>query len=191
MSEEILTYARSRNVTRIIVGKPTHARWKDKAVRIAARRDRAGQRRYRCVRHQRRFSGAASHAERRRVTRTWRKREWAWSVLSVGAATGAAALMQPYFEQVDLVMVYLVGVMFIASRTSTWPALFAAFLSVASYDFFFVPPFLRSPCAMSGILLSFAVMFLVSHRHQQAHAPGAAQRSRRACANAVRRRCTS
>src|SRR5512135_587374 len=30
MSEEILTYARSRNVTRIIIGKPTHPRWKDK-----------------------------------------------------------------------------------------------------------------------------------------------------------------
>ena len=30
MSEEILAYARSRNVSKIIIGKPTHARWKDK-----------------------------------------------------------------------------------------------------------------------------------------------------------------
>ena len=30
MSEEVITYARSRNVSRIIIGKPTHARWKDK-----------------------------------------------------------------------------------------------------------------------------------------------------------------
>ena len=29
-SEEILNYARDRNVTKIIVGKPTHPRWKDK-----------------------------------------------------------------------------------------------------------------------------------------------------------------
>ncbi len=29
-SEEILTYARYRNVTKIITGKPTHPRWKDK-----------------------------------------------------------------------------------------------------------------------------------------------------------------
>src|SRR5262249_40112679 len=28
-SEEILSYARSRNVTRIILGKPTHPRWRD------------------------------------------------------------------------------------------------------------------------------------------------------------------
>ena len=30
LSEEVLRYARSKNVTRIIVGKPTHSRWKDK-----------------------------------------------------------------------------------------------------------------------------------------------------------------
>lgn len=29
-SEEILTYASQRNVSKIIVGKPTHPRWKDK-----------------------------------------------------------------------------------------------------------------------------------------------------------------
>jgi two-component system sensor histidine kinase KdpD len=29
-SEEILNYARQRNVSRIVVGKPIHPRWKDK-----------------------------------------------------------------------------------------------------------------------------------------------------------------
>jgi two-component system sensor histidine kinase KdpD len=29
-SEEVLSYARYRNVTKIIIGKPTHPRWKDK-----------------------------------------------------------------------------------------------------------------------------------------------------------------
>ncbi|MBN1958691.1 MAG: universal stress protein, partial [Desulfuromonadales bacterium] len=30
VSQELLAYARSRNVTRIIIGKPTHPRWKDR-----------------------------------------------------------------------------------------------------------------------------------------------------------------
>jgi two-component system sensor histidine kinase KdpD len=83
-------------------------------------------------------------------------------VLTVGVATGAAALMQPYFEQVDLVMVFLLGVMFVASRTSTWPALFAAFLSVASFDFFFVPPYYTFAVSDIRYLVTFVVMFLVS-----------------------------
>jgi two-component system, OmpR family, sensor histidine kinase KdpD len=162
MSEEILAYARSRNVTRIIVGKPTHARWKDKLfgspldeiVRGSGDIDVYV------------ISGDTMephrHPERRKRPRTWRRREWAWSVLTVGAATGTAALMQPYFEQVDLVMVFLVGVMFAASRTSTWPALFAAFLSVASFDFFFVPPLYTFAVSDARHLVTFAVMFLVS-----------------------------
>jgi two-component system sensor histidine kinase KdpD len=162
MSEEILNYARSRNVTRLIVGKPTHARWKDKLfgspldeiVRGSGDIDVYVISGDPAERHR--------HAERRRVPRAWRKREWAWSVLTVGVATGAAALMQPYFEQVDLVMVYLLGVMFVASRTSTWPALFAAFLSVASFDFFFVPPLLTFAVNDVRHMVTFAVMFLVS-----------------------------
>src|SRR5512137_1112460 len=162
MSDEVLTYARSRNVTRIIVGKPTHARWKDKffgspldeIVRGSGDIDVYV------------ISGDPAkphqHAERRRVPRAGKRREWAWSVLTVGVATGAAALMQPYFEQVDLVMVYLLGVMFVASRTSTWPALFAAFLSVASFDFFFVPPFFTFAVNDVRHMVTFAVMFLVS-----------------------------
>jgi two-component system sensor histidine kinase KdpD len=162
MSEEVLTYARNRNVTRILVGKPTHARWKDKLfgspldeiVRGSGDIDVYV------------ISGDPAelhrHAEQRRVARTWQRREWAWSVLTVSAATGIAALMQPYFEQVDLVMVFLLGGMFTASRTSTWPALFAAFLSVASFDFFFVPPYYTFAVSDIRYLVTFAVMLLVS-----------------------------
>ena len=162
MSEEILTYGRSRNVTRIIVGKPTHARWKDKLfgspldeiVRGSGDIDVYVISGDSAVPHR--------HAERRRVPRVWKRREWAWSVLTVGVATGAAALMQPYFEQVDLVMAFLLGVMFVASRTSTWPALFAAFLSVASFDFFFVPPFFTFAVSDARHLVTFVVMLMVS-----------------------------
>src|SRR5512137_1319111 len=84
MSEEILTYARSRNVTRIIVGKPTHARWKDKLfgspldeiVRGSGDIDVYAISGDPADRHR--------HAERRRVPRTGRRREWSWSVLTVG-----------------------------------------------------------------------------------------------------------
>jgi len=30
VSEEVLTFARSRNVSMIIIGNPAHSRWKDK-----------------------------------------------------------------------------------------------------------------------------------------------------------------
>ena len=36
-------------------------------------------------------------------------------------------------------MIYLLGVVLISSRTSKWPALFTTIMSVAAFDFFFVP----------------------------------------------------
>jgi two-component system sensor histidine kinase KdpD len=59
-------------------------------------------------------------------------------------------------------MVYLLGVVIIASRTSKWPALAATILSVAAFDFFFVPPYYTFAVSDVRYFITFAVMFLVS-----------------------------
>ncbi len=162
MSEELLTYARSRNVTRIIVGKPTHPRWKDKIfgspldeiVRGSGAIDVYV------------ISGdvAQPHVHRETSARphTWRKREWLWSVLTVATCTGIAQLMFPYFERLDLAMVYLLGVVLAASRASKWPSLFATVLSIAAFDFFFIPPYYSFAVSDVRYFITFIVMFVVS-----------------------------
>jgi two-component system sensor histidine kinase KdpD len=89
-------------------------------------------------------------------------REWLFSILNVAACTGAAALMFPYFEAADLAMIYLLGVVITAGRTSTWPSLFSALLSVASFDYFFVPPYYTFSVSEVKYLVTFIVMFVVS-----------------------------
>ncbi|HSB34739.1 MAG TPA: sensor histidine kinase KdpD [Nitrospirota bacterium] len=163
LSEEILTYARSRNVTRIIAGKPTHAPWKDKLfgspldeiVRGSGDIDVYV------------ISGDGAeqphrHPSPKTGTRVWRKREWLLSILIVSACTGVASLMFPRFTLVDLAMVYLLGVVITANRTSRWPAMFAALLSVAAFDFLFVPPSGTFTVNDVRYFVTFGVMFLVS-----------------------------
>ena len=94
--------------------------------------------------------------------RSWRKREWAWSVLTVAACTAIDKLMFPFFERLDFAMVYLLGVVIIASRTSKWPALAATILSVAAFDFFFVPPYYTFAVSDVRYFITFTVMFIVS-----------------------------
>ncbi len=162
MSEEVLIYARSRNVSKIIIGKPTHAHWKDKLFGSPLEEIVRG-------------SGdidvyvitgdaAESHEHPGIIPwrRNWRKREWLWSVLTVAACTGIAGLMISYFELVDLVMVYLLGIVIIANRTSIWPTMFATLLSIAAFDFFFVPP--QYTFAVNDVrhFVTFIVMFIVS-----------------------------
>ncbi len=162
MSEEILTYARSRNVSRIIIGKPTHARWKDKLfgspldeiVRGSGDIDVYV------------ISGDVTKPHLHPAAKAQRvavhKREWLWSILTVATCTGIAGLMIPYFEQVDLVMVYLLGIVIIANRTSIWPTMFGTLLSIAAFDFFFVPP--QYTFAVNDVrhFVTFIVMFVVS-----------------------------
>jgi two-component system, OmpR family, sensor histidine kinase KdpD len=162
LSEEILKYARSRNVTRIIVGKPTHARWKDKLfgspldeiVRGSGDIDVYV------------ISGDETepHVHRRAEARprSWRKREFIWGGLAVAACTVIGEFMLPYFERVDIAMVYLLGVLVTASRTSTWPSLAATLLSIAAFDFFFVPPYYTFAVGDVSYVITFIVMFTVS-----------------------------
>ena len=162
MSEEVITYARSRNVSRIIIGKPTHARWKDKLfgspldeiVRGSGDIDVYV------------ISGDVAephlHPAARSRPRSWRKREFAWSILTVAGCTGLARIMSPYFERLDVAMIYLLGVVLISSRTSKWPALFTTIMSVAAFDFFFVPPLYTFAISDVRYFITFLVMFLVS-----------------------------
>jgi two-component system sensor histidine kinase KdpD len=102
------------------------------------------------------------HREPKARPRTWRKREWLWSFFTVSACTGIAQLMFPYSERLDIAMIYLLGVVITASRTSTWPSLFAVLLSIAAFDFFFIPPYYTFAVSDVRFFITFVVMFIVS-----------------------------
>lgn len=71
------------------------------------------------------------------------------------------SLLFRYFDPANIVMLFLLTVVLVAVAFGRGPAVLAAFLSVASFDWFFVPP--RMSLAVSEIqyLLTFAVMLVV------------------------------
>ena len=58
----VLRFARERNVSKLVVGKPAHARWRDRHPRLARGRDRAHERRPRRVRDLGRGRGPGARA---------------------------------------------------------------------------------------------------------------------------------
>lgn len=66
-----------------------------------------------------------------------------------------------HFDSSSLIMIYLLGVAFVASRHGRGPSVLAAALSVAVFDFFFVPPHLTFAVADTQYVLTFAVMLAV------------------------------
>lgn len=79
--------------------------------------------------------------------------------------TGAAWLLRTVIDARDLTtevaMVYLAGVLLVASRRSWGPAVAAVLASVATYNFFFVPPFYTFHVADPKFLITFGVMLAV------------------------------
>ena len=85
-----------------------------------------------------------------------------------GLALGACAattlithLLVPYFDLANIVMVFLLAVVVVGVSLGRGPSVLAAFVNVAAFDFFFVPP--RMSFAVSDVqyLLTFAVMLVV------------------------------
>ncbi|MBZ0158228.1 MAG: sensor histidine kinase KdpD [Alphaproteobacteria bacterium] len=161
-SEEILNYARMRNITKIIIGKPTHPRWKDlvygslldEVVRGSGEIDVYV------------ISGETAEPVPRLIAKPapekTKRQEWLLSIGSVAACTAIAALIHPrYFTLVDVAMVYLLGIVIVASRTGKWPSFLATILSVALFDFFFIPPFYTFSVHDIRYALTFIVMLIV------------------------------
>jgi two-component system sensor histidine kinase KdpD len=84
------------------------------------------------------------------------------SLLLVGACTAAAAAMEPHFDPANLTMIYLLGVVLAAVAFGRGPAVAAAVISVAVFDFVFVPPRFSFEVADTQYLVTFAVMLVVA-----------------------------
>jgi two-component system sensor histidine kinase KdpD len=106
----------------------------------------------------------------------------AWALVAVTAATAVAWAMFPYFELADLIMVYLLAIIVVASRLGRGPSVVASLLSVAAVDFFFVPPYLTLAVADVRHAVTFAVMLatglVLSHLTARIRQQAAAARER-------------
>src|SRR5437879_4145601 len=162
MSEAILAFAHDRNVTKIVVGKPRRRLWTRILIGsivdalvvgsgdidiyvISAERERQ--------------SVPPAPVGRRAIPSDWAPYGWAMAVVAL--ASGAAWLTLPFFELANLVMVYLLGIVVVATRYGRGPSLVASILSVAALDFFFVPPVFTFAVSDVRYLFTFVVMLVV------------------------------
>jgi two-component system sensor histidine kinase KdpD len=84
------------------------------------------------------------------------------AALVTTVATGIAWFAFGRDQLPDVVMLYLLGIMLVASRYGLRPSVFAAFLGVAAVDFLFVPPFLTFRVTDLRHAVTFIVMFVVA-----------------------------
>ena len=103
-------------------------------------------------------------------------------------ATVIGFFLDKYIEPTNLVMVYLAGVAFVASKYRRMEAAFCSIISVLAFDFLFIPPRLTFAVEHSPYIITFVVMLgvglLISDLtlHVRLQADASAERERRTTA---------
>jgi two-component system sensor histidine kinase KdpD len=93
---------------------------------------------------------------------TSRPLAYVYAALIGTVITLLAAVLIRFVDQTNLVMLYLLGVVFTAVRLGRGPGVVLSFFSVAAFDFFFVPPRLSLTVSDTQYLFTFVVMLLTS-----------------------------
>ena len=160
IAETLISYAVSKNITKIIVGKPGKRRWRelifgsiiDKLAHQCEDIDLyllSGDRQEQKI------------AVRQRVRDTLSWENVCWSLGILVLCTVINRILFPYFDLVNLIMIYLLSVTLIAYRYGRRMSIIASFLSVLFFDYFFVPPYFTLTVSNIEYILTFVVMLIV------------------------------
>jgi two-component system sensor histidine kinase KdpD len=153
---EIVAYARQRNVTKIIVGKTLQPRWRELSrgsfVYELARR--SGDIDIYVISGEAKGSARRTETDRAPLSLTG----YGVALAAVLVCTFICWLLFGWVSEVTLAMIYLAGVVVVATRYGRGPSICASLLAVLAFDVFFVEP--RGTLAVSDTqyLFTFAVM---------------------------------
>ncbi|MBF0152990.1 MAG: DUF4118 domain-containing protein [Magnetococcales bacterium] len=89
-------------------------------------------------------------------------RPYLLTFLGVALVTAGSAPLHDRLDLANIVMIFLLAVVFTAVLLGRGAAVLAAFLSVAAFDFFFVPPRFAFAVQDAQYLVTFAVMLIVA-----------------------------
>ncbi len=162
IGDEVLAYARAHNITKVVVGKPEQSRWKelffgsivDDLVRGSGDID------VYVVRGKAEEPDARSAAPRRPPR--WSDYLWAGGVVALATAIGWPLYHSLGLSNTNVLMLYLLGVLWVATRGSRWAAILASVLGVAAFDYCFVPPYLAFAVSDQQYLVTFGVMLITA-----------------------------
>jgi two-component system, OmpR family, sensor histidine kinase KdpD len=162
VAETVLDYARSRNVTKIIAGKTAQPRLKRLFRRTVVDEllEHSGDIDVYVITGEegdRPLRAPAVLAPRKAPN--IRHYLYTLAIVALCAALGSLTeALRVREDKSNIVMIFLAGIVLVASRFGRGPAIVAAIASVLTFDFFFIPPYYKFAVSDSEYLITFAVM---------------------------------
>lgn len=165
IAQDIINLATSRNVSKILIGKPRKPRWLeffagsllselvrrsgDIDVHVITGVGEPGEKRLAAIRAPKPRLAVIGHV--------------AWAAVAVAAATGVGLLISQRVELSEIVMVYMLAILVIGLRFGRSASLAASIFSVAALDLVFTPPALSFAVDDFKHLSTFIVMLIVGY----------------------------
>ncbi|MCC6847772.1 MAG: DUF4118 domain-containing protein [Deltaproteobacteria bacterium] len=176
VADELVRYARERNVTEIVLGKPDRSWWRTLLSSSPIRDviDRSGEIDVRLITGELGEARRAPKEERPPLT----ARGALGYLMVLAAALGSGFVAKGLELAVGLddpAMVFLAGVLLVAVVAGLGPSIVASFVSLLVYDFFFVDPRFTFTVTKSQDVLSLLVFLLVAILTSQLTARARAQ----------------
>jgi len=162
VSEELIAYARAHNITKLIVGKPQRARWQEwvsgSIVNDLARQ--CGEIDLYVISGERQATLAPLKFPALPKTFSWENTFWALSVIALCTAVNIP--LARHLEPANLILIYLLGIVWIAFRYGKRISFIASLLSVFLFDFLFTRPYFSFTMIDSQDIFTFSALAIIS-----------------------------
>jgi two-component system sensor histidine kinase KdpD len=163
IANEIVSFASSKNITLILLGHSRRSRLQEllegsvinKVIQKTAAQ-------VLIVENKREFN---IDTENPKITKDGNQQSfwesYAMSFSTIGFTTVICLMLRPFIEAVNIPMIFIIPVIFTGLISGKKAGILASLLAVASFDFFFVPPFYTFNVADVRFIPTFLVLLLV------------------------------
>jgi two-component system, OmpR family, sensor histidine kinase KdpD len=160
VADTVIEYARQNGWTKIIVGRPQkRTLWRVPGSTVADQLIHRSENTDIYV-----VSGTGDVVERQSTSSHFSFGKWRGylaGVVLVALSTLLGHLLRNIFDPTNIIMIYLLGVMAVASIWGLGPSMMTSLLSVLAFDFFLVPPILTFAVRDTQYIFTFIVLLLV------------------------------
>ncbi len=168
LTATLISYARTRNVTKLVVGRSIRSAWKrwlSPGVAEIIANQSIDMDLY-IVGHEKSDNIKPGRENRRDLVEAPHQRSkplhylMAFGLCVLVTATTSGLLK--FFDPANVVMLYIAAVLIITVKLGRGPGIFASFVSVAAFDFFFVEPYLSFSINDTQYLFTFFIMLALT-----------------------------
>ena len=171
IADDVIDYARTNNITQVIIGKTSRSRWFEilhgSVVHDLVRRSGT------ISVHVIAGDDIVGEPIPKKTVRTAEEAEpfdlrpYAIALVAVAVALGVGEAIQPWFKIENVDLVFLTAVVGVAVRYGLWPSLFASVAASLCYNFFFLPPIytftITDPTNVAAFFFFIVIAIVVSN----------------------------